>query len=475
MAVHTIKKGLDLPITGAPEQKIEAAAQPRRVAIVAADYPGMKPQMSVAEGDAVRLGQLLFEDKKQPGVRFTSPGTGTVTAINRGAKRALQSVVVRLDDKSGADARSSVSFASFTGAHPRSLSRDEVAALLVESGLWTALRARPFGRVAAPGTVPRSIFVTAMDTQPLAPDVELFLEGRSSDFERGMAALAQLTAGPVFLCKSPGARIAAPQGERFRTEEFSGPHPAGTPGLHIHTLDPVNRERIAWYLGLQDVLAIGRLFETGALDLGRIVALGGPSVSSPRHLRTRVGASLDALTERELVTVAPPLPDPAEQQSGSATPPPAHRVISGSVLSGRRAMGPVHGYLGRYHQQISAVPEERRRELLGWMTPGADKFSVASLFLSKLIPGKRFALGTSTNGSPRAIVPIGLYERVMPLDLQPTFLLKSLVMQDIERAEELGCLELEEDDLALCTFVDPGKTEYGPYLRQVLTLIEKEG
>lgn len=473
MALHKVKRGLDLPIAGLPDRQVDDAPTPGSVALIAADYPGMKPQMNVAEGDAVRLGQILFEDKKQPGVRFTSPGSGTVTAINRGARRALQSVVVRLDGTDGGGG--SVSFASFTGGHPGSLSREELTELLLESGLWTAMRARPFGRVAAPGTVPRSIFVTAMDSQPLAPDVELFLEGRQSDFERGMAALARLTDGPIFLCKRPGARIEAPAGDRFRTEEFAGPHPAGTPGVHIHLLDPVNRERIVWYLGLQDVLAIGRLFETGRLDVARLVALGGPSVSRPRHLRTRIGASTDALTEHELTPTAPFVPDPASLEAATTASPPAHRVISGSVLSGRRAMGPVHGYLGRYHQQISVIAEDRRRELLGWMAPGADRFSASNLFLSKLMPNKRFALSTSTYGSPRAIVPIGLYEKVVPLDLQPTFLLKSLVVQDVERAEELGCLELEEDDLALCTFVDPGKIEYGPYLRQILTLIEKEG
>jgi Na+-transporting NADH:ubiquinone oxidoreductase subunit A len=475
MGLHKVKRGLDLPIVGIPDRHVDDAPSPGSVALVAADYPGMKPQMSVAEGDSVRLGQLLFEDKKLPGVRLTSPGTGTVTAINRGAKRALQSVVVRLDGSDDTGGKGGVSFSSFTGSHPGSLSRDEVAELLLESGLWTALRARPFGRVAAPGTVPHAIFVTAMDSQPLAPDVEGFVEGRGSDFERGMTALARLTDGLVYLCRRPGSRIEPPAGDRFRAEDFAGPHPAGTPGLHIHTLAPVGRARFVWYVGLQDVLAIGRLFETGALDVGRIVALGGPSVARPRHLRTRLGASLDALTEGELTPVPPPTPDPAAMQSGPVAETPAHRVISGSVLSGRRAMGPIHGYLGRYHQQISAVPEDRKRELLGWMAPGVDKFSVAGLFLSKLIPGKRFEFGTSTHGSPRAIVPIGLYEKVVPLDLQPTFLLKSLVMQDIERAEELGCLELEEDDLALCTFVDPGKIEYGPHLRQVLTLIEKEG
>jgi Na+-transporting NADH:ubiquinone oxidoreductase subunit A len=462
MGLIRLKKGLDLPIAGAPEQRIEDAPRPGAVAVLAADYPGMKPQMAVAVGDSVRRGQLLFEDKKQPGVRFTATGSGTVTAINRGAKRALQSVVIRLERESGAGG---MTFSTFAGRHPATLSRAEVRDLLLESGQWTALRARPFGRVAASAAVPRSIFVTAMDSNPLAPDLEVVAAGREADFERGLAALAKLTDGPLHICRRPGSRISPPTESRYRVTEFAGPHPAGTAGVHIHHLDPVDRHRLVWYVGLQDVLAIGRLFETGALDNSRVISLAGPSVRRPRLLRTMLGASTDSLTESELVTSPP---------ASSATPS-THRVISGSVLSGRTALGAVSGYLGRYHQQISVVPEQRERVFLGWLTPGASAFSITNLFLSRLTPRRRFSLGTSTNGSPRAIVPFGLYERVLPMDLIPIYLLKSLVMGDVERAEELGCLELEEEDLALCSFVCPGKIDYGPHLRSALSILEKEG
>jgi Na+-transporting NADH:ubiquinone oxidoreductase subunit A len=414
--------------------------------------------MHVAAGDDVRRGQLVFEDKKIPGVRHTAPGAGKVVAVNRGEKRAFQSVVIELSEpeRSGR-AGDEVSFSSFTGKHPNELSGDEVKALLLESGLWTALRARPYSRVANPETKPRSVFVTAMDTHPLAPSVDKALEGHEADFERGLAALAKLTEGPVFVCTSSNSTIKIPSSGNFRHEQFEGPHPAGTVGLHIHTLDPAGRERLVWYLGAQDVVAIGKLFETGKLFVDRVVSFAGPSVKKPRLIKTRMGVSIDDLIADE------PL---AEGEN---------RVISGSVFHGTQAQGDVLGYLGRYHQQITVLREGREREFFGWLGPGANKYSVVRTFISKLMPGKKFDFTTTTHGSDRAIVPIGVYEKVFPLDMVPTFLLRSLAVHDVEMAEEFGCLELDEEDLALCSFVCPGKAEYGHHLRQVLTTIEKEG
>ena len=465
MGTHRFRRGLSLPIAGAPEPTLDDAAAPSAVALSTADYPGMKPAMHVSPGDAVRRGQLLFEDRKQPGVRFTSPAAGTVAAVNRGAKRALISVVVRVDPSDQvSSAGAQVEFRSYTGRHPSAMSREEVEALLVESGDCTALRARPFGRSAAPGSAPKSIFVTAMNSEPFAPDVDRIAEGRAGDLERGLAALARLTDGPVYFCRAPGTLAGVEAIDPVRIEEFAGPHPAGAPGLHIHTLDPVDRNKLVWQIGLQDTLAIGRLFATGEPDVQRIVALAGPPARAPRLLRTRLGASLADLTRGEI-----------ETGSGSGV-----RVVTGSPLSGRTAIGEnvaadLHGYLGRFHDTVSVLEDDHRRHFLGWLQPGIGAFSRARAFASTLLPRKSFAMTTATHGSPRAIMPIGLYEGVFPWDLQPTFLLKSLVAGDIERAEELGCLELLEEDLALCTFVCPGKTEYGPYLRDALELIEKEG
>lgn len=468
MGQHKIKKGLTLPITGAPGPGVAEGAVPRHVAILGSDYIGMKPTMHVSEGDVVRRGQLLFDDKKTAGVRFTALAAGKVTAINRGARRVFQSLVIELDEdeRSGLEGKgATVSFEAYSGKDPGGYSRDQVQALLLESGLWTALRARPFGRVADPAASPHSIFITAMDTNPLAPSVTAALEGREDDFQRGIQMVAKLTEGSVFLCKAPGDAIPTPSGvASLQVEEFAGPHPAGTVGVHIHHLDPVDRSKTVWHLGYQDVAAIGHLFATGKLDCRRVVSVAGPAVAEPKLVRTRLGAATASLLEGRL---SGPSEAPLEAS--------AVRVISGSVFSGRQCEGEIHGYLGRFDNQVSVIAEDSHRSFLGWLAPGGDKFSTLNVFLAKLFPSRKFAFTTSTQGSPRAMVPIGSYEKVLPMDLLPTFLLRSLYVTDVERAEELGCLELSEEDLALCSFVCPGKTDWGPKLREVLTILEKEG
>jgi len=457
MSVHTSNKGLDLPIEGEPARDVVDQVTSRHVALLGQDYPGLRPTMHIQVGDDVRRGQLLFEDKKTPGLRFTSPGTGKVLAIHRGERRVFQSLVIRLsaDERSGrAGISDQVSLSSYTGKDADSLTREEIRALLIESGQWTSLRARPFGRVANPADVPHSLFITAIDTNPLAASVEDVIDARREDFERGLRVLAKLTDGAVYVCTAESSSFPIPA--PCRHEQFRGPHPAGTVGYHIHSLDPVDRNKTVWHAGYQDVLAIGSLVASGELDLERVVSLAGPAVREPRHIRTRVGASIDEIVSGRL-------------QDGE------NRALSGSVLSGRKAMGEVLGYLGRFHIQVSAIREERERHFLGWLSPGGRKFSVKPAFLSSLLPKRNFAMTSSTNGSPRAIVPIGSYEKVMPMDLLPTFLVRALVMHDVERAEQLGCLELEEEDVSLLSFVCPGKTDFGRHLREVLTTIEKEG
>ena len=458
MARHRVTRGVRLPLAGEPVQVVEEAAPPLRVAVLAADSVGLRPTMRVTPGDSVVRGQALFTDKRTPDVRYTAPAEGTVAAVHRGDRRALQSVVIEASraEREGREP-DAARFAAFSGRHPSGMPADDVRALLLESGQWTALRARPYGRVADPGVRPHSIFVTAIDTNPLAPSMDAVAGDRGPAFDRGLAALERLTDGPVHVCTGPDIRLDVPDRERVRHEVFSGPHPAGTVGFHIHTLDPVDRRKVVWHVGLQDVLATGRLFETGRLDTARVVSLGGPPLARPRLLRTRLGASTDALVAGELA---------AEREV---------RIISGSVFGGRTAAGEVHGYLGRYHQQVSVLAEGREREFLGWLRPGLDRFSAVRTFASAWLPRRRLALTTSTHGSPRAIVPIGSYERVMPLDLMATPMMRALAMRDVERAEELGCLELDEEDVALCTFVDAGKTEFGPHLRSVLDALEKEG
>ncbi len=442
-----IKQGLDLPIAGEPEQRIEQARAVRSVAVLGCDYHGMKPTMTVQVGDRVRLGDVLFSDKKNPGVHFTAPGAGVVAAIHRGEQRVLQSVVIDLD---GDEA---VEFARYDAADLASLDGQRVRDNLQQSGLWTALRTRPYSKVPAVDAVPSSIFVTAIDTHPLAADPALIINERGADFANGLTVLARLAR--VQLCKAPGVALAGEVQANVQVSEFAGPHPAGLPGTHIHFIDPVSASKSVWQIGYQDVLAIGALFTSGRLNPERVVALAGPAVDKPRLLRTRLGASLEELSAGELK-------------------PGLNRVISGSVLGGRTARG-AFAYLGRYHVQASCLHEGDEREFLHYLRAGVNKHSVLNIFVSKLLGGRKLAMDTSTNGSPRAMVPVGNYEAVMPLDILPTQLLRYLIVGDTEMAQKLGCLELDEEDLALCTYVCAGKYEYGPILRDNLTRIEKEG
>lgn len=442
-----IKRGLDLPIAGAPAQRIEAGRPVRSVAVVGFDYPGMKPTMEVQVGDRVKLGQVLFSDKKTPGVHFTAPGAGVVSAVHRGEKRVLQSVVIDLEGSE------EVIFSQYGVAELESLDEQKVRENLQQSGLWAALRTRPYSKVPAIDAVPSSIFVTAIDTHPLAADPTVVIAERAADFEAGLKVLGNLA--KLFLCKADGASLPGEQLAKVTVESFAGVHPAGLAGTHIHFLDPVSASKSVWVVGYQEVIAIGALFTTGKLSVERVISLAGPVVVNPRLVRTRVGANLDELTAGEL-------------QPGS------NRIVSGSVLGGRTAYG-AFAFLGRYHQQVSCLREGTEREMLHYLRAGSDKHSILNIYISKLMGGKKFAFSTSTNGSPRAMVPLGNYEEVMPLDILPTQLLRALIVGDTEVAQKLGCLELDEEDLALCTYVCAGKYEYGPILRDNLTRIEKEG
>lgn len=442
-----IKRGLDIPIQGEPRQVIENAPAARAAALVGFDYVGMKPTMEVAEGDRVKLGQLLFTDKKTAGVRYTAPASGTVSAINRGARRVLQSVVIEIE---GDEAE------SFPTCQPGHL--PDAAAIrdtLVASGLWTSLRTRPYSRVPAPETEPVSIFVTAIDTHPLAADPAIVIAEQPEAFAHGLDLIARLTQGKLYLCTAPGAGLPRGDAPNVEVAEFAGPHPAGLAGTHVHFLEGIVQGKVVWTIGYQDVIAIGRSFMDGRLYTERVVALGGPQVENPRLLRTRLGADLQALCAGQL-------------RNGE------NRVISGSVLGGRGVSGAT-AYLGRYHNQVSVLLEGRKREFMGWLSPGLRKHSSLGIYISSLLDTGRLPMTTTTNGSERAIVPVGSYERIMPLDILPTQLLRSLVVGDTEMAQALGCLELEEEDLALCSYVCPGKYEYGPILRDNLTRIEQEG
>lgn len=446
----SIKRGLNLPISGSPDQTAAIEAKPvQQVAVLGPDYVGMKPTMQVRVADHVKKGQVLFTDKKCPRVQYTAPASGEVKAIHRGAKRALLSVVIQVagDEE--------VTFPCCGEKDLAGLTREQVIGPLLDSGLWTALRQRPFSKVADPDTSPHSIFVTAMDTNPLAPAMSTLLRGQEQAFLQGLQIIAKLTEGSVFVCKAAQDELPDLDHPTIKVEEFEGPHPAGNVGTHIHFLDPVSRAKGVWHIGLQDVIAVARLFITGKLVTDRIVSLAGPSVKRPRLVRTQLGAAIPTVVEGEL-------------KQGES------RLISGSVLSGRTAAEAL-GFLGRYHQQVSVIPEDKRRQFLGWLSPGIKLFSLKRVVASPLFKIKNFDFTTSTMGEVRAIIPSGMFEDLMPMDILPLFLMRALAVDDVEEAEALGVLELDEEDLALCAFACPSKQDFGPMLRRNLTIIEKEG
>ena len=474
--VHVIKKGLDIPISGSPVQEIGSAKNNiRSVGIVGDDYHGMRPTMLVGVGDKVKIGQPVMSDKKNEGVLFVSPACGTVRSINRGEKRKFLSMVI---DVEGNDEVTFDTFSNF-----QVLGYDAVKDHLLATGMWPAFRTRPYSKSPAPGSVPRSIFVNAMDTNPLSAEPELIIDRHREHFVSGLSILTNLLkqpestgasdseaaeetegestgekkeahVGKVFVCAKNHSHIPGVDIDDVELHEFKGPHPAGLSGTHIHVLDPVNENKVVWTIGYQDVIAIGHLFTTGRVMTERTVALGGPIVRKPRLITTQLGACLDDIVEGEL-------------SSRNA------RVVSGSVLTGRKSEEHLN-YLGRYHCQVSAIEEGTHREFLGWQKPGFDKFTVTRLYVGSILK-KTFNMTSNINGGHRSMVPIGTYERVMPLDILPTQLLRALLSGDTEQAQALGCLELDEEDLALCTFVCPGKYDYGSTLRENLTVIEKEG
>ncbi len=452
----SIKRGLDIPIAGVPADVPPEEKQTGRVALLGGDYAGMRPELLVKEGDVVRRGDPLFADKKNPAARYTSPAAGKVTEICRGYRRALVSVVI---ERTSQQPQKQLKIDASPKPGKSQLRPQQIAALLIESGLWCSFRTRPFSKTPPEfKNPPKAIFVNVMATAPLALAPEVFLrDGDHADrFAAGLRVLAALADCPIYVCHHRD--VNPPQtdikNKNIAYRSFGGKHPAGLSGTHMYFLSPAGRGSTNWWINYQDLAAIGHFFTEGEISDSRYVSLGGPGVKRPRPLIVNQGADLKELLTDELT------------EDGM-------RVISGSVLQGHIAEGDA-AFLGRYHLQVSALKPGAEREFMGWLSPGLNKFSALNIYISKLFPGKRFALTGTTNGSERAMVPIGMYESVMPQDILPTQLLRSLIVGDIETAEDLGCLELDEEDLALCTFVCPGKYEYGRLLRHNLTRIEKE-
>jgi len=447
MKIIQTKKGLDIPITGKPLQQIRPGNIVQQVALLGDDYVGMKPTMQVKEGDRVKAGQLLFTDKKNIGVRFVSPGCGVVSAINRGAKRKFESVVISLDGDE------SIIFLDPSSRTAEEMGAEDIRTLLIDSGMWTGFRTRPYGKIPGISSSPTSLFITAADTSPLAADPQIIIAHRKEEYQTGLKLLRGLLDVPLHYCTGADNLLPAEKLDSVNYYSFQGPHPAGLPSTHIHFIDPVYEDRGVWHIGYQDVIAIGRLFRTGSISTEKIISLAGPATLKPSLVITRPGAHLTGLCHREVTLDE-------------------LRIISGSVLSGRESAGN-STFLGRYHDQVSVVGNSNGRSFFNWAMPGKESFSVKPIFISAFKKRLEIPFITALWGGRRAIYPLGTYDQVMPMDIIATSLLKAISCGDTEKSKDLGCLELIEDDLALCSFVCPGKNEFAAPLREVLTAIEQ--
>ncbi len=444
-----LRKGLDIKLDGVAERKLQKIAVASKYALSPLDFEGITPKLLVKVGDKVEAGTPLFYSKYDTRVIFTSPVSGTVSAINRGEKRKILNVVV--------DADTTQTFKEFTVVDPTKATREEVVELLLTSGLWSMIIQRPYGIIADPSQTPKSIFVSTFDTAPLAPDYNFVLSAEGANIQKGIEVLQSLTSGSVHFgldAKSEGL-FSSMRGVEFTS--FSGKHPAGNVGVQIHHVDPVLKGDLVWTINIQDLAIIGRLFTTGKVDMTKIIALAGSEVRNPQYFQIVNGASIASIT-------AGNVKDQAEDDT--------IRYISGNVLTGVKSE--VDGYISFYANQVTLIPEGDKYEFMGWLMPRLDKFSVSKTYFSWLCPKKSYRLNTNVNGGRRPFVVTGLYEKYLPMDIFPMHLLKAIMANDIDKMENLGIYEVVEEDFALCEFVDPSKTDMQQVIRDGINYMIKE-
>ena len=473
----TIRKGLDLPISGAAEKRLTDARSITTYAMKPTDFVGLTPRLLVEEGDRVAVGDALFCDKSDERIRFTSPVSGQVKAIVRGEKRKLLEVVVE------ADFKSSGSVGSNCKSSPTPMDAVAIKAAMLQCGLWTQMRQRPFGTVANPDDEPKAIFVSAFSSAPLAPDYDFVMRGREEALKKGVEALAKLTDGKVHVCFRPNQRLAkqlSTLNSQLSTHYINGPHPAGNIGTQIAHIDPINKGEIVWTMNLQDVAVLGELVATGIYKPERVVAVAGPTIKNPHYYRVRFGACLAEITKAQLLNNEYPKMD-----ANNATK--ENRVISGDILSGTQITA--DGFLSAYDDLVSILPEGDYYDFMGWLMPGFRKFSFSRTFLSGFMPKSTFKpmgielprfenfwkFDTNTHGDLRPLVFTGNFERVFPFDIYPTQLIKACIIGDIELMENLGIYEVEPEDFALCEFIDTSKTDIQAIVREALEKLRKEG
>ncbi len=445
--VINLKRGLNIRLKGDAEKIFGASIQADSVALKPTDFPGLMPKILVNAGQEVKAGEPLFFDKYNPEILFTAPVSGEVLAINRGERRKVLEVVIKADGKNDC--------VEFAKTDPKNLSREEIKEKLKISGLWPFLKQRPYGTVAKHESTPLHIFISGFDSAPLAPDYEFILKGQASTFQTGINALAKLTDGKVHVGIRPEQSNGFFSGiKNIEITQFDGPHPAGNVGIQIHHVSPINKGDIIWTISPQEIIYIGRLFETGKIDFTKTIVLVGSEVKSPKYLKVIHGTNLSGILRN------------ATKQEGK------ERFISGNVLTGTQIE--TDGFLGFYDQQVTVIPEGDYYEFLGWAMPRLNKFSISHSYFSWLNPKKVYKADSNLNGEERAYVMTGQYEKVLPMDILPVFLMKAIIADDIDKMEQLGIYEVIEEDLALCEYVCTSKTEVQRILRDGITLMIKE-
>lgn len=446
--VKKIKKGLDIKLAGKAEKVLEKADRSETYAIKPTDFPGLTPKLKVKVDAEVKAGDALFFDKYYPEINFVAPVSGKVIAVNRGERRKILEVVIQAD--------SETQYQEFKKADPNSLSREEVKEEMLKSGLWAYVRQRPYDVIAKPQDTPKAIFVSAFDTAPLAADIDFLLKEDASAFQAGLDALAKLTDGKVHLNINPNINQSKTfsDAKNVVVNQFTGVHPAGNVGIQIHELSPMNKGEVAWVIRPQEVVFIGRLFQKGVYDVSRKIALCGSEVKTPCYFETIQGASVRNILKGKLKD---------DEKI---------RVISGNVLTGAQISE--DGFLNFYDSQITVIPEGDKFEFLGWALPGLQKFSMSKTFFSWLTPNKEYRLDANLHGEHRAFVMTGEYDKVLPMDVLPLQLIKSIMIEDIDQMEQLGIYEVAPEDLALCEFVCTSKINVQDLVRKGIDLMVKE-
>lgn len=447
-----LKKGFDINLAGKAAPTIGTIDQPEIFAIKPTDFHGIyMPKVVVKEGDTVKAGSVLFHDKKNEQIVFTAPVSGEVVEIKRGEKRKLLEVKI-LADKTV----EYIPFSKYSVSDIQSLSREKAQAQMLQSGVWTNLVQRPFGIVADPGESPKSIFISAFDSSPLAPDYNILFKGQEQFFQIGIDILKKFTSGAVHVNVHSEREISPvfSQVKGAELNKFSGPHPSGCAGVQIHHIDPINKGDVVWTINPFGVIQIGKLFINGIYDASRVIALAGSEVKEPQYFKTYTGASIKRIVEGRL-------------KSENV------RFVSGNVLTGTKIEK--DGSLGFFDHVLTVIPEGNYYEFLGWISPSVKKlsFSRALGLFSFLSPKKEYALDSNIHGEPRAFVQTGVFEKVTPMDILPTYLLKAIIAEDFDEMEELGIYEVIEEDLALCEFVDVSKHNVQEIIREGIELIQQ--